>query len=119
MFNCFFKMAVFYIEYFDYMKDYFHPDVATFIDHYTDDNELVQLPAFHGCGLENRNGTKKLVNYSNGDRCICGVWSDGNSKIEYGTFPMTRYMTQGRFRYIYKNKGNCLWNYKTKNMYIC
>ena len=56
-------------------------------------------------------------NYSN--RCICGVWSDGNSKIEYGTFPMTRYMTQGRFRYIYKNKGNCLWSYKTKNMYIC
>ena len=27
---------------------------------------------------------------------------------------MTRYMTQGRFRYLYKNKGNCLWNYKTK-----
>ena len=107
-------MAVFYIEYFDCMKDYFHPNVATFIDHYTDDNGLVSLPAFHGCGLKNRNGTKKLVNDSNGDQCICGVWSDENCKIDYGTYPMTRYMTQGRFRYIYKNKGNCLWNYKTK-----
>ena len=110
----FFNMAVFYIEYFDCMKDYFHPNVATFIDHYTDDNGLVSVPAFHGCGLKNRNGTKKLVNDSNGDQCICGVWSDENRKIDYGTYPMTRYMTQGRFRYIYKNKGNCLWNYKTK-----
>ena len=54
------------------------------------------------------------MNDSNVDQCICGVWSDENSKIDYGNYPMTRYMTQGRFRYIYKNKENCLWNHKTK-----
>ena len=32
-------MAVFSIEYFDCMKDYFHPNVATFIDLYTDDDD--------------------------------------------------------------------------------
>ena len=52
---------------------------------------MIKLPAFHGCGLKNRNGTKKLVDYGNGNQCICGVWSDENSKIEYGNFPMTRY----------------------------
>ena len=52
---------------------------------------MIKLPAFHGCGLKNRNGTKKLVDYRNGNQCICGVWSDENSKIEYGNFSMTRY----------------------------
>ena len=107
-------MACFYKEYFDKMKDYFHPNVVTFIDHYTDDTGFVELPPFHRCGLKNRNGTKKLVDYRNGNQCLCGVWSDENSKVEYGTYPMTRYMTQGRFRYLYKNRGNCIWNYKTK-----
>ena len=77
-------------------------------------NGVVELPPFHGCGLRNINGTKKLVDYRNANQCLCGVWSDENCKIEYGTYPMTRYMTQGRFRYLYKNKGNCLWDYKTK-----
>ena len=45
------------------MKDYFHPDVVTFIEHYTDDKGLVELPPFHGCDLRNRNGTKKLIDY--------------------------------------------------------
>ena len=31
---------------------------------------------------------------------------------------MTRYMTQGTFRYICKNRGNCLWNYKKKNVHM-
>ena len=107
-------MAVSYKEYFDKMKDYFHPNIATFIDHYTGDNGVFELPPFHGCGLKNRNGTKKLLDYRNGKQCLCRVWSDENSKIEYGTYTMTRYMTQGRFRYLCKNKENCLWNYKTK-----
>ena len=45
-------MTVFYKEYFDKMKDYFHPNIATFIDHYTNDNGFVELPPFHGCGLK-------------------------------------------------------------------
>ena len=90
------------------MKDYFHPNVVTFIEHYTDDKGLVELPPFHGCDLRNRNGTKKLIDYWHGNQCISGVWSDENSKVEYGTYPMTRYITQGRFRYLYNNRGNCL-----------
>ena len=27
---------------------------------------------------------------------------------------MARYSIQGSYRYLYKNRGNCLWNYKTK-----
>ena len=80
----FFKTAAFYKEYFDKMKDYFHPNTVTFIDHYTDGKGVVELPAFHGCGLKNRNGTKKLVDYRNGNQCLCSVWSDENSKIKSG-----------------------------------
>ena len=112
-------MAVFYKEWNDKMKDYFHPNIATFIDHYTDDKRLVELPPFHWCSLKNRNGTKKLVDYRNGNQCLCGVWSDQNSKVEYGTYPMTRYMTQSRFRYIYKIEGTVSGIIKQKNMSIC
>ena len=58
-------MASFYIEYFDKMKDFFHPNVSTFIEHYTDDTGFVQLPMFHGCGLKTKRGTKKLIDYRN------------------------------------------------------
>ena len=97
------------------MKDYFHPNVATFIEHYTDNKGLVELPPFHGCGLKNRNGSLKLVDYRNGNQCLCPVWTDDNCKIKYCLYPMTRQMTQSKFRCLYKNKGNCI---KQKNMLI-
>ena len=107
-------MASFYIDYFYKMKDYFHPNVSTFNDHYTSDVGFVQLPIYHGWGPRNKRGTKKLIDYRNGHQCICGVWTDENNKAKYGNFPMTRYSTQGSYRYLYKNRGNCLWSYKTK-----
>ena len=67
-------MAVFYREYFEKMKDYFHPNIVTFTDHYTDDKGVVELPAFHGCGLKNRNSTKKLKDYRNGNQCQNRIW---------------------------------------------
>ena len=111
-------MAYFLKEYFDEMKDYFHLNIATFIENYTDDKGFFELPPFHGCGLKNRNGSLKLVDYRNDDQCLCPVWTDDNCKIKYGLYPMTRYMTQGRYRYLYKDKESSIWNYKTKNMLI-
>ena len=39
-------MALFFYEYDEAMKDYFHPNVERFIDRYTDDEGLVSLPPF-------------------------------------------------------------------------
>ena len=88
------------------MKDYFHPNVHDFIDRYTDDESLVSLPPFHGCQLKNRNGSRKLIDYSNGKQCLCPVWSDDKSKLKGSLFSFIRYMTQGKDRYLFKNKGN-------------
>ena len=97
------------------MKDYFHPNVSTFIDNYTSDVGFVQLPIYHGCGLKNKRSNKKLIDYQNGHQCICSVWSDDkNNKTKSGNFLLTRCSTQGSYRYLFKNRGNCLWNYKTK-----
>ena len=104
-------MALFFYEYYEVMKDYFHPNVHGFIDRYTDDEGLVSLPPFHGCELKNRNGSQKLIDYRNGKQCLCPVWSDDNSKLKGSLFLFTRYMTQGKDRYLFKNKGNCIFNY--------
>lgn len=51
---------IFSREYFERMKDYFHPNVQSSIENYWDaGNELYMLPTFHDCGLKNKNGTKK------------------------------------------------------------
>ena len=99
------NMALFFYEYYEAMKDYFHPNVHSFIHRYTDDEGLVSLLSFHGCELKNRNGSRKLIHYRNGKQCLCPVWSDDNSKLKGSLFPITRYMTQGKERYLFKNKG--------------
>ena len=49
-------------DYYELVKDYLHPNIHTFIDHYRSGN-LIDLSPFHGCILINRNGTRKLVRY--------------------------------------------------------
>ena len=110
-------MTFFSREYYETMKDYFHPNVQTFIDRYTDDEGLALLPPFHGCNLKNRNGSRKLIDYRNGKRCLFPLWSDDKSKLKAALFAFTRYKTFGKDRYRFKNKGNCIFNY-TLNKYV-
>ena len=62
-------MAVLTVEYYNHVKDYIHPHLHTFIEDYQNEN-LITLPPFHGCGHRNRNGTNKPINYSNGYQCV-------------------------------------------------
>ena len=110
-------MTLFFCEYYEAMKDYFHPNVQRFIDRYTDDEGLVSLPPFHGCKLKNKNGSQKLIDYRNDKQCLCPVWSDDNSKLKGSLFPFATYTTQGKDRYLFKNKGNCIFNYSL-NKYL-
>ena len=81
-------MALFFYEYYEAMKDYFHPNVLDFIDRYTDDEGLASLPPFHGCKLKNRNGSRKLIDYRNGKNVFVqyGVMTAQNSRAAY--FPL-------------------------------
>ena len=67
--------------------------------------------------IKKRNGSRKLIDYSNGKQCLCPVWSDDKSKLKGSLFPITRYMRQGKDRYLFKNKVNCIFNYSL-NKYV-
>ena len=58
-------MTVMTVDYFERIRDYVHPNVKKFVNYYKDGN-LIQLPLSHGCCNRNKNGTKKLINYTNG-----------------------------------------------------
>ena len=60
-------------QYYEHIKDYLHPKIHTFIDHYRPGN-LIDLPPFNGCNLINRNGTRKLVRYEIGKQCVHPTW---------------------------------------------
>ena len=106
-------------DYYELVKDYLHPNIHTFIDHYRSGN-LIDLSPFPGCILINRNGTRKLVRYEIGERCVVPTWKCywRKPKLKYrkkfGFFYWTRNMTQTEDRYLFKNKGNFVYNYKLK-----
>ena len=55
-------MGHFFKEGFDHFKSILHPNLRANADHYYD-NGMYHFPAYHGCGLRNRNGTNKLIDY--------------------------------------------------------
>ena len=109
-------MTFFSQECYEKMKNYFHQNVHSFIDRYTDDEGLVLFPPFHGCNLKNRNGCRKLIDYRNGKQCLFSMWYDDKSKLKAAIFPFTRYMDFSKDWYLFKNKGNYIFNY-TLNRY--
>ena len=62
-------MACIHIKHYPKVKDLIHPNITNNIDYYKNGN-LYILPVYHGCGLRNRNGLKKGIDYSRGQQCI-------------------------------------------------
>ena len=98
-------MTVLTVEYFNKIKDYVHPNPQTIIKVYQNGN-LITLPPYHGCGHRNKNGTRKLIDYARGYRCVTPSWrnywkKDVRAKYQrkIGDFYVTRYMTQTKFRH--------------------
>ena len=111
-------MTVLAVEYFNKIKDYIHPNLQTIIKDYQNGN-LITLPPYHGCSHRNKNGTWKLIDYARGYRCVIPSWRNywgKNVKTKYkrktGHFYVTRYMTQTKFRHLFKNKGYLIYNFK-------
>ena len=111
-------MTVLTVEYFNKVKDYVHPNPQTIIKVYQNGN-LITLPPYHGCSHRNKNGTRKLIDYARGHRCVTPSWRDcwkKDVKTKYqdktGDFYVTRYMTRTKFRHLLKNKGYLIYNFK-------
>ena len=52
-------------ETFEHFKNIIHPNIRENADHYLN-NGYYCFPAYHGCGLKNRNGTNKSIDYKHG-----------------------------------------------------
>ena len=107
--------------YYEKVKDYLHPNIHTFINHYKD-GHLINLPIYHGCDKVNRNGTRKLIRYEIGEQCIKPTdkpyWRKPKDKyrhsIQHKKLYWTRYLTFTNQRFLFKNKDNLAYNYKLK-----
>ena len=108
-------MTVMTVAYFELIKDYVHPNVKKFINHYNDGNTF-QLPPFHWCAHINKNGTRKFINYANGYQCVTPSWQrcwkklKSKYKTKIGFCYWTRYMTQTRDSCLFKNKSYFVYN---------
>ena len=113
-------MGCFTARHYDQVKDYLHPQLHSFVN-YCKQGNLIDLPLYHGCDKKiNKNGSRKLIDYSQGDQCISPTnnhyWKKTKDKykIEKKRFYWTRYMTWTNRRHLFKNKGNFVYNYKLK-----
>lgn len=113
-------MVILTVDYFNQVKDYIHPNLHEIVKDHTNRN-LISFPPFHGCALRNRNGTRKLIDYSRGNRCITPSWRifwKKDVKMKYfhniKRYPATRYLTNSKYRNLFKNKGDYVYNYKLK-----
>ena len=111
-------MAYLTLKHYNNIKDYLHPNLHTVIKEHLNNN-LICLPPYHGCNHRNKNGTRKLIDYGRGHRCITPAWSFSwkrNIKKRYfpNNYPRTRYFLNSRHRNLFKNKGNYVYNYNLK-----
>ena len=96
---------IFLKEYYEDMKDYFNPNIHLFIEEYTHNHDMYFLPPYHGCGLQNRNGTRKLIDYRNGKQCLFPVWSPGIEIPDSLHRPFTRFISHnGKDRIFFKKE---------------
>ena len=101
----------FTLGYYNQVKDYLHPCLHKFINYYKDGNRF-DLPLFHGCSKKNRNGTRKLIEYDQGYQCIVSTDKPIGEKLKINK--ITRYVTWTKDGYLFKNKGNFVYNYKLR-----
>ena len=113
-------MPIITTETYNGIKDYLHPNLEEIIKNdKLKDDKLIVLPPFHGCGYKNKNGTRKLIDYGRGHRCITPSWRrfwKRKVKDKYFSkrYPRTRYRLNANYRNLFKNKGNYVYNYKLK-----
>ena len=82
-------MACIHIKHYQKVKDLIHPNITDNIDYYRKGN-LYVLPEYHGCGLRNRNGFSKRIDYSRGHQCVLPTskpyWRRTKEKKKYKEF---------------------------------
>ena len=109
-------MACIHIKNYSRFKDYIHPNIKHTINPYKKGYYYI-LPTYHGCGLKNRNGIRKRVDYKRGFQCILPtqnpLWRRTKNKYKQFHFYNTRYKTNYHLGALAIIKGNYYYNYTT------
>ena len=110
-------MACVHINYYPKIKDLIHPNINENINHYKKGCYYI-LPVYHGCGLRNRNGLNKRVDYKRGYQCILATnkpyWRRTKNKYKFKKVYNTRYQSEYNIRYLSLVKGLYYYNHRTK-----
>ena len=56
-------------ERYEQIRDYDHPTIHSFIEHYRCGHRI-DLSPYHGCNASNKNGTRKLILYEIDEQCV-------------------------------------------------
>ena len=104
-------------RYYEAIKDYLHPNIHRFVNHYRYGDHKVK-----------KNGTRKTIKHEIGEQCLAPTnkpyWKETKNKYKHGVINRkrqywTRYMTWAKQRYLFKNKGNFVYIISLKNLNIC
>ena len=113
----------FTIEGFEHFKSIFHPNLIANKDHYLKGG-MYRFPPYHGCGLKNRNGTNKLIDYKRGQQCLFPTekrywkpYKTINKKTYSRKVKFTRYMSNLGINAYAKTKKR-MWYDWDKKCYI-
>ena len=110
-------MACVHINYYPKIKDLIHPNINENINHYKKGCYYI-LPVYHGCGLRNRNGLNKRVDYKRGYQCIFATnkpyWRRTKNKYKFKKVYNTRYQSDYNIRCLSLVKGLYYYNHRTK-----
>ena len=93
------------VRYYEVTKDYLHPHLHNFINHYRCGN-FIDLPLYHGCNCLNRDGTRKEIESNLGCQCIIPTnkryWKKPKDKYrqKIGHLYWTRHMTRTNLRSV-------------------
>ena len=66
-------MAHMTVGYYEQIKDYLHPHINQYLNHYRSGN-IIDLPPYHGCNRLNRCGTRKEIEYNLGYQCVISTY---------------------------------------------
>ena len=111
------------VRYYKQVKDYLHPHLNQFINHYRN-GDIIDLPLYHGCNRLNRNGTRKEIEYNLGYQCIIPTykryWKETKDNYKRRHLYWTRYMTKTNHRHVFKTKVIffLITNLRSTNIYL-
>ena len=110
----------FTIESFNHYKNIFHPNLLANKDHYLKDR-LYHFPVYHGCGLRNKNGTNKIIDYKRGFQCLFPTdkrywkpYHKVSKKTRHRHVKFTRYMSNLGMNCFAKTKGRMWYDWNKK-----